>query len=115
MQQLERLSTGNSGVVSLDDLTIERMLGSIGDRAACEQLLERSFRLLERQPVLLRTLETLIETGFHQSKTAALLGIHWNTLKYRLSRLEALLDFKASDPRAIFELTLAREMRRIQG
>ena len=115
LQQLERLSTGNSGVVSLDDLTIERMLGSIGDRAACEQLLERSFRLLERQPVLLRTLETLIETGFHQARSAALLGVHWNTLKYRLSRLEALLDFKASDPRAIFELTLAREMRRIQG
>ena len=114
LQQLERLSIGNSGVVSLDDLTIERMLTSITDRAASEQLLARSFGLLEHQPVLLRTLEALIETGFHQLKSAALLGIHWNTLKYRLSRLETLLDFKASDPRAIFELTLAREVRRIQ-
>ena len=114
LQQLERLSVGESGVVSLDDLTIERMLGSIADQAATQQLLARSFALLEHQPVLLRTLEALIETGFHQSKSAALLGIHWNTLKYRLTRLETLLDFKASDPQAVFELTLAGQMRRIQ-
>ncbi len=114
LQQLERLSGGDSGVVSLDDLTIEQMLGSIGDRAACEQLLMRSFGLLEQQPVLLRTLEALIETGFHQSKSAALLNVHWNTLKYRLSRLETLLNFSASDPRAVFELTLAAQLRRLQ-
>lgn len=114
LQQLERLSIGDSGVVSSDDLTIERMLGSITDRAATEQLLARSFGLLTNQPVLQRTLEALIETGFHQSKSAALLGVHWNTLKYRLTRLEALLDFEASDPRAVFELTLAGQMRRTQ-
>ncbi len=114
LRQLERLSVGGSGVVNLDDLTIERLLGSITDRAAIEQLLARSFGLLEHQPVLQRTLEALIETGFHQSKSAVLLGIHWNTLKYRLTRLETLLDFDASDPKAVFELTLAGQVRRFQ-
>ena len=114
VQQLERLSVGGSGVVQLDELTIERMLGSIADGAATEQLLSRTFGLLKNQPVLQRTLEALIATGFHQAKSAALLGIHWNTLKYRLQRLETLLDFKASDPQAVFGLTLAAQMRRIQ-
>ena len=114
LRELERLSVGGSGVVNLDDLTIERMLGSIADSAAIEQLLARTFDLLKSKPILQRTLEALIETGFHQSKSAAKLGIHWNTLKYRLSRLETLLDFSANDPQAIFGLTLAAQVRRIQ-
>ncbi|PNY81901.1 PucR family transcriptional regulator [Deinococcus koreensis] len=57
---------------------------------------------------LLATIRTLSETGFSQVETAARLGIHANTLRYRMERIETLTGRPLSQPdtRALWWLAL---------
>lgn len=56
-------------------------------------------------------LTTLVQTNFRVTSAAALAGCHINTAKYRLSRIEALLqrDFQSASDR--FAIQLALEIR----
>ena len=57
---------------------------------------------------LVATIRTLSETGFSQVDTAARLGIHANTLRYRMERIEALTGRPLGQPdtRALWWLAL---------
>jgi DNA-binding PucR family transcriptional regulator len=63
-----------------------------------------------RNSELLLTLRAYLETGGHHPRTAERCHIHVSTLKYRLSRIAALLDRPVTDPRVRFELSLAYEV-----
>ncbi|THF86167.1 PucR family transcriptional regulator [Deinococcus sp. KSM4-11] len=57
---------------------------------------------------LIATIRTLSETGFSQVETAARLGIHANTLRYRMERIETLTARSLGQPdtRALWWLAL---------
>lgn len=62
--------------------------------------------LLEREP-LLEALRLYFEHSQNTNAAAAALGIHHNTLRYRLAKLEELLQVSLNDPSAIASLFLA--------
>ena len=49
----------------------------------------------------------LARNGFRMKETAAALGIHTNTLRYRLNRASEALGLRFDDPEVRFELQLA--------
>ena len=59
---------------------------------------------------LLSTLFCYLDHGQHLQETAEALFVHKNTLKYRLGKLEALLDADLSAPEFITEIMLARNI-----
>jgi hypothetical protein len=71
--------------------------------------------LLERiaiEPDLLTTLAAYFEQGQHRKLTASALGIHPNTLNYRLLRIEAILGARLADAGWIARLHLVLQLRR---
>jgi PucR family transcriptional regulator, purine catabolism regulatory protein len=101
----------SAGIHRLEQMLIERILETTRTLETTKTLLQNIFGILEPHPDLIRTLETLVQTGFHQSKTAKKLGIHLNTLAYRLGRLETLVGYSTNDPEMQFRFALAVRLR----
>ncbi|MBS1165069.1 MAG: Sugar diacid utilization regulator SdaR [Proteobacteria bacterium] len=91
-----------------DDLRLPVMLDSlrqswiIEDIGAPIEILENS----DRNGQLLITLNTWFEQNMHLGKTAEVLGIHRNTLEYRLRRVRELLGINLSSIEQCFGLYL---------
>ncbi|MCD0167284.1 helix-turn-helix domain-containing protein, partial [Deinococcus sp. 12RED42] len=64
---------------------------------------------------LRRTAEALCDTGFSQVETASRLGIHANTLRYRMERIEALTGRSLALPETRSLWWLALQLERLQG
>ncbi|MGI6074983.1 MAG: PucR family transcriptional regulator [Pyramidobacter sp.] len=62
----------------------------------------------KKNDTLLRTLETMVACNWSMKRSAAALGIHYNTLKYRWEKICSLLseDFSCSESRFCIELAL---------
>lgn len=73
-----------------------------------DSLIER----LTHEPDLLPTLETFFRLSQRRKDTAAALGIHTNTLTYRLERVEALLGARLADFESLINLYIALKLRR---
>lgn len=72
--------------------------------------------LLERislEPELLTTLATYFDQGQHRKLTSAALGIHPNTLNYRLERIESILGARLDEAGWISRLDVAVRLRRL--
>ncbi len=69
----------------------------------------------ERGGELMTTLRAYLAAGGHHPTTSATCHIHVSTLKYRLSRIAAILDRSLTDPPTRFELSLAFEIMRVLG
>jgi sugar diacid utilization regulator/putative methionine-R-sulfoxide reductase with GAF domain len=61
-------------------------------------------------PTLLSTAQAYVEADGHQQTVAELCGIHLNTLKYRLTRIEAALGYRLRDADRRFDLRLTFEL-----
>ncbi|UBV44651.1 PucR family transcriptional regulator ligand-binding domain-containing protein (plasmid) [Deinococcus taeanensis] len=72
-----------------------------GDRDAQADLLHSLLSPLRGArggEALIATVQALCETGFAQAEAAARLGIHGNTLRYRMERIEALTHRALAEP-----------------
>ena len=67
-----------------------------------------------RRAQLLKTLEVLLECGNNASETARLLGIHRNTLTYRIRQIESICGVSLADPEARLNLQIAIKAYRLQ-
>lgn len=67
---------------------------------------------LAAEPQLLETLETYFALRQHRKAVAGALGIHPNTLNYRLERIEGLLGAELSSLRWLARLHIALRLRR---
>ena len=67
---------------------------------------------LSNEPELVTTLQTYFEHGLRRGQSAATLGIHPNTLNYRIDRIEALLGASLDDVGWIARLDIALKLRR---
>ncbi|WP_250622900.1 PucR family transcriptional regulator [Pinirhizobacter soli] len=73
-----------------------------------ESLIER----LSHEPDLLRTLECYLEQFQKRKQTAQVLGIHPNTLNYRLERIEEIAGGNLGDPAWLAKLYVAIGLRK---
>jgi len=67
---------------------------------------------LESEPELLETLETYFDQLQRRKVTASVLGIHPNTLNYRLDRIENILGARLDDASWVSKLDIAIKLRR---
>ena len=73
-----------------------------------ESLIER----LSHEPDLLRTLECYLEQFQKRKQTALVLGIHPNTLNYRLERVQEIAGGSLEDPAWLAKLYVAIRLRK---
>lgn len=102
------------GVWFYTDLLVLRILASATDRDALRALHDAALAPLKtRRGDLYRTARALAASGFRQRETARALGIHWNTLRHRIARIEALLGARLEDSVVRLRLQLAFEAEKI--
>jgi len=83
-------------VTGFDDLGLYRLLSLVEDPVEIRLFVEDTLRgVLDLEPKerddLLATLEALIETNMNVAAAARKLHFHYNTLRYRIAKLEGLL------------------------
>jgi len=99
------------GIHRFEDWLVSRAL--LGDEYAQEALLERNLTRIQSTReggVLLQTLDAWVKADFNITETAEALGIHRNTLYYRLDRIAKTLGRDVSDPDMRFELKLSMKL-----
>ncbi|MFN2318279.1 MAG: PucR family transcriptional regulator [Dermatophilaceae bacterium] len=111
---------GTSSVAHFDDLGIHRLLALIPDSADLRRFVEESLGNLATDDSpenadLRRTLSVLIDTNMNVAETARLLFFHYNTLRYRIAKLERMLGPFGSDPRLRLTLALALKIHEMRG
>jgi sugar diacid utilization regulator len=97
--------SGRSGAVDVDDHLPELLLRRSPRLAA--RLRARVYaQLAQRDPELIRTLDSLIEHDFDRGATAAALPVHRNTLTNRIGRIRAItgLDADSAEGRGLLWL-----------
>lgn len=114
--RLLRRGGGSRRVTSYRSLGALRLLLEVRDPAALDRFVGETLGpVLEygrrRATPLLATLEALAAAGWNQRASARALGIHINTLTYRLQRLETLLQASLDDPETRVVLGVALQAR----
>jgi sugar diacid utilization regulator/GAF domain-containing protein len=108
------------GVLAADDLGPARMFVAGADRTELDRFVADVLGGLlddeETSADLLRTLQSLVDHGRNIRHSAAALGIHENTVRYRLNRVHRLTGLDvASDAHAQLSVQTALLVLRLQG
>ncbi|TAM75636.1 PucR family transcriptional regulator [bacterium] len=107
-------SARGSGVWWYEDFLVMRVLRSAADHEALDALISSTLKPLRSQSdALYETARTLVAVGFSQRQAARELGVHWNTLRHRVVRIEELLGAPLSNPELRLRLHLALEAERV--
>jgi purine catabolism regulator len=97
-----------------EDVLVPRVIS--GDAQARQTFVERRLRPLLAQrggKALVAAVMELARSGFRMRETSERLGIHSNTLRYRLNRASEILGIRFDDPDVRFELQLIARLLQI--
>jgi PucR family transcriptional regulator, purine catabolism regulatory protein len=116
---------GSGAVAHFDGLGVFRLLTLVEDTAELRAFAEETLGELaltdgtghESGEVadLRRTLEVLLETNLNVAETARLLHFHYNTLRYRIAKLERMLGPFTRDPHLRLSLQVALQVLQLRG
>ncbi len=115
----QRRRSGHVEVIWFDDVGLQRVLRdwymSKSAQDAVSELLAPLERLSPpRAHEAVRTLGTWLEEGGSAVATAARLYLHRNTVHYRITQIERILDVDLADPDTRLALSLACRARQLQ-
>jgi purine catabolism regulator len=110
--------SGTGAVTAYGELGLFRLLAQVGDDELvtfAEETLGPVLRMSEpERSEMFQTLETLIKHNMNMAEAARNLHFHYNTLRYRLAKLERLLGpFSTSTPLAI-QIGIALQITEMQ-
>ncbi len=104
---LEHARNTGDLVATFDQLDPASWLLASCDREVASQKVGQLLRPLLGQERLLETLKTYFDSDMNVAEAARRLNVHRNTLRYRLARIEKLLDVRLDSPHTIANLHLA--------
>jgi purine catabolism regulator len=110
---------GPGSVSHFDSLGVHRLLSLVPDTGelksfATEVLAELAGDTAEAAD-LRGTLQTLLDTNLNVAETARLLHFHYNTLRYRIGKLERIIGPFTSDPHLRLDVALALQVVQMRG
>ena len=108
------------GLCSFNELGVIELLAAIGDRSLLDRFVERTLGPLigddsRHEPVLMPTLEAWFHENANLALAAQRLGVHRNTLSYRVQRIEALTGCSFDDPHDRLNISIALLIRRLSS
>lgn len=111
---------GDGSLTHVDGLGIYRLLALIPDSAQLRRFVDDALGELATDNApehadLRQTLKILIDTNMNVAETARLLFFHYNTLRYRITKLEKLLGPFTHDPELRLTLALALKVHQMRG
>ncbi|SEG32589.1 purine catabolism regulatory protein [Nonomuraea solani] len=111
---------GPGAVAHFDQLGVYRLLSLVNDTAELHAFVRETLGPLASDADaengdLRRTLQVLLETNLNVAETARRLHFHYNTLRYRIGKLERMLGNFTDDPHLRLNLTLALHVLRMRG
>jgi PucR C-terminal helix-turn-helix domain len=107
LQLTGRLKRHAASFDSVDDLGAMRMLYQLRDSPELRQFVADALGALMGRETLRTTLRVFLDSGGSQVEASRRLGIHRNTLAYRLRRVGSLIGVDATDPGEWLTLHLA--------
>jgi len=110
LQAQPRFSQRAASFDSIDDIGVFRLLYPLRGTSELRQFVAVALGTVERRDqrgTLRETLRAYLEAGGSQANASQQLGIHRNTLAYRLQRITELIGRDVSDPRSWLTLHLA--------
>ncbi|HEY2044777.1 MAG TPA: PucR family transcriptional regulator ligand-binding domain-containing protein [Jatrophihabitans sp.] len=110
---------GHGSVSHFDSLGVHRLLSLVPDTAeltsfATEVLAELAGDTLDAADLRL-TLQTLLDTNLNVAETARALHFHYNTLRYRIGKLERIVGPFTTDPHLRLDVSLALQVVQMRG
>ncbi|WP_329083889.1 MULTISPECIES: PucR family transcriptional regulator [unclassified Streptosporangium] len=111
---------GNGAVAHFDQLGVYRLLSLVNDTSELHAFVRETLGPLAsdddaENADLRRTLQVLLETNLNVAETARRLHFHYNTLRYRIGKLERMLGSFTEDAHLRLNLTLALHVLRMRG
>ncbi|MFI0349710.1 PucR family transcriptional regulator [Actinomadura sp. 9N407] len=111
---------GTGARAHFDQLGVYRLLSLVSDPAELHAFVRETLGELavDDEPELVdlrRTLQVLLETNLNVAETARRLHFHYNTLRYRIGKLERMLGPFTEDAHLRLNLTLALHVLRMRG
>jgi purine catabolism regulator len=117
--EVGRRVNGGGSTTFFDQLGLHRLIALIPDRAELAAFTRDVLGpLAESTPEaadLRATLQVLLDTNFNVAEAARLQFFHYNTMRYRVSKLERLLGPLASDPHLRLDVAVALRVLEIAG
>lgn len=116
--EVGRRFSGGSSTFHFDDLGVHRLIGLIPDRrelsAFAEDVLGELARDTADAAELRETLRVLLDTNLNVAEASRLQFVHYNTMRYRIGKLEQLLGPFTGDANLRLNLAVALQVREIQ-
>ncbi|WP_067175884.1 PucR family transcriptional regulator [Microtetraspora niveoalba] len=111
---------GAGAVAHFDELGVYRLLSLVNDTEELHAFVRETLGSLAgdddvENADLRRTLQVLLETNLNVAETARRLHFHYNTLRYRIGKLERMLGNFTEDAHLRLNLTLALHVLRMRG
>ena len=117
--EVGRRVNGPASTTFFDQLGLHRLIALIPDaaelRAFTHDVLGPLAEPTPEAADLRETLQMLLDTNFNVAEAARLQFFHYNTMRYRVSKLERLLGPLASDPHLRLDVAVALRVLEIVG
>jgi purine catabolism regulator len=117
--EIGRRVHGTGSTTFFDELGLHRLIALIPDtdelRAFARDVLGPLADQTTDAANLRETLQVLLDTNFNVAEAARLQFFHYNTMRYRVSKLERLLGPLSSDPHLRLDVAVALRVLEITG